>query len=133
MNRMNFRMTATAAALALGLGAAGAMTAMAGQNADAEDTAEVQAFLASPMSAADAIKAAEASAGGKTMSVEFDTEDLALGAYVVELAMADGTTSTVAVNPADGTVTAVSDDDNDHGDREDDDDDEETDDDGDKN
>ncbi len=109
MTRHNFQITATALAIALGLGAVGATSAMADTNGG--DKAEVQAFMAAPMSIADAITAAESGTGGKAMSAEFDNEDIATGMYHVEVAMADGTTKEIGVNPADGSVTALVDDD----------------------
>jgi uncharacterized membrane protein YkoI len=107
MTRMTFKTAGTAALLALGLGTMGATAALAEQHMDAGDTAEVQAFQAATMSLADAVKAAETDTSGKAMSAEFETDDAATGMYHVEVAMTDGTTKTVAVNPADGTVTAV--------------------------
>lgn len=109
MKRMTLPLAGTAALIALGFGLGGATSAMAEQHTGNSDMAEVQAFLASPMTIADAISAAETSTGGKAMSVEFDTEDMATGQFDVEIAMADGMTKTVAVNPADGTVTAMAD------------------------
>ena len=130
MTRTTFKKTAAAVMIALGLGAAGASAALAEQHTGTGDRAEVEAFLASPMTIADAITAAEAETGGTAMSVEFDAEDTEPARYEVEVAMADGATTTVAVNPADdGTVTAIADEDDD----EDDDDDETEDDDGDSN
>ncbi|WP_145953459.1 PepSY domain-containing protein [Oceaniglobus indicus] len=99
------------AATLIALGAAGATAALADRNSDADDRAETQAFLAAPGSIMDAITAAENQTGGKAMSADFDTDDTASGVYEVEIAMTDGTTKEVAVNPADGTVTAIIDDD----------------------
>lgn len=103
MNRNTFKILTATTLIAPGA-AAGATTALADSNQG--DKAEVQAFQAAKGSITDAIKAAEQNTGGKAMSAEFDNEDMAAGLYDVEIAMADGTTRTVAVNPADGSVTA---------------------------
>ncbi|TYB89068.1 PepSY domain-containing protein [Oceaniovalibus sp. ACAM 378] len=97
------------AASLIALGAVGATAALADKHSDAGDKPEIQAFLAAPGSITDA----EKDTGGKAMSVEFETDDTATGVYEVEVAMPDGTTKTVAVNPADGSVTAVAMDDDD--------------------
>lgn len=111
---MNFKTLKTLGAASLiALGAVGATAALADKHSDAGDKPEVQAFLAAPGSIADAVTAAEKDTGGKAMSVEFETDDTATGVYEVEVAMPDGTTKTVAVNPADGSVTAVAMDDDD--------------------
>ncbi len=107
MTRMTLKTAGTAALLALGLGTMGATAAFAEQHVASNDTAEVQAFQAATMTLSDAVKAAESNTNGKAMTAEFETEDVATGMYHVEVAMADGTSKTVAVNPADGTVAAI--------------------------
>lgn len=101
------------AILALGSGAlislgllGGAATMASAERHGGTDQAEVQAFMAAKGSLVDAITAAEKQAGGKAMSVEFDNEQGA-AMYVVELAKADGTTESVAVNPTDGSVMKI--------------------------
>ncbi len=93
--------------IALGLAAAGAGIAVAEQNGSETDMAEAQAFLTAPGSIAEAIAAAEKNTGGKAMSASFETDQsTATSAYEVEVALPDGTMSTVMVDPANGTVTA---------------------------
>lgn len=113
MKRITLPLAGTAALIALGFGLSGATSVLAEQHTGNSDMAEVEAFLASPMSIADAISAAETNTGGKAMSAEFDTEDMASGQFDVEVAMADGTTKEVVINPADGAVTPDMDDHND--------------------
>lgn len=94
------------ALVALGVAGAGATSALADQTNADTDMAEAQAFLAAPGSISDAIAAAEKSTGGKAMSASFESDATNAALYEVEVAAADGTMSTVMVNPADGTVQA---------------------------
>ncbi len=95
-------------------GALLALSLISGTSAFAETTgtedpmAEAQAFLASPTSMAQAIAAAEAAAGGKVSSIEYQSgENGAPDLIMADVVMADGTEKTVAINPADGKVMNV--------------------------
>lgn len=70
--------------------------------------AEAQAFLASPTSLSQAIAAAEAAAGGKVSSIEYQSgENGAPDLIMADVVLADGSEKTVAINPADGKVMNV--------------------------
>lgn len=70
--------------------------------------AEAQAFLASPTSLSQAITAAEAAAGGKVSSIEYQSgESGAPDLIMADVVLADGSEKTVAINPADGKVMNV--------------------------
>ncbi|MBC7736899.1 MAG: hypothetical protein H7245_06680 [Candidatus Saccharibacteria bacterium] len=70
--------------------------------------AEAQAFLASPTSLSQAITAAEAAAGGKVSSIEYQSgENGAPELIMADVVLADGSAKTVAINPADGKVMNV--------------------------
>lgn len=70
--------------------------------------AEAQAFLASPTSLSQAITAAEAAAGGKVSSIEYQNgENGAPDLIMADVVLADGSEKTVAINPADGKVMNV--------------------------
>jgi uncharacterized membrane protein YkoI len=70
--------------------------------------AEAQAFLASPTSLSQAIAAAEAAAGGKVSTIEYQSgESGAPDLIMADVVLADGTEKTVAINPADGKVMNV--------------------------
>lgn len=70
--------------------------------------AEAQAFLASPTSLSQAIAAAEAAAGGKVSSIEYQSgENGAPDLIMADVVLADGSDKTVAINPADGKVMKV--------------------------
>lgn len=70
--------------------------------------AEAQAFLASPTSLSQAIAAAEATAGGKVSSIEYQSgENGAPDLIMADVVLADGSEKTVAINPADGKVMNV--------------------------
>jgi len=62
------------------------------------------------MSITEAVKAAEAAAGGKAMEAELEDQD-GIRIFEVELASADGSVKTVAVNVETREVTAMADDD----------------------
>ena len=96
-------LTVTGAFLALSLMSG---TAAFSETAGTENPiAEAQAFLASPTSLAQAIASAEAAAGGKVSSVEFQSgENGAPDLIMAEVILADGSEKTVALNPADGKV-----------------------------
>lgn len=96
------------------LGLSGSAT-MAQTKDGADDTAEVEAMMATTMTLGEAITAAEAS-GGRAMSAEFDNgDDGEMSAYDVELVAADGTISRVVVDAADGSVKPYMDDGQDEG------------------
>ena len=70
--------------------------------------AEAQAFLASPTSLSQAITAAEAAAGGKVSSIEYQSgESGAPDMIMADVVLADGSEKTVAINPADGKVMNI--------------------------
>ena len=70
--------------------------------------AEAQAFLASPTSLSQAITAAEAAAGGKVSSIEYQSgESGAPDLIMADVVLADGSEKTVAINPADGKVMNI--------------------------
>lgn len=97
-----------AAIIAAGAMAGAATSVMAA--AENED-AEQQALSSARISIADAVKAAEASAGGIAAEVEFD-HDEGRAAYEVSVIMADGTEHEVLVDATSGEVlkTVVDDD-----------------------
>lgn len=102
------------------VGALMALSLMSGNSAFAETKGtedpmeEAQAFMASPTSMSQAIAAAEAAAGGKVSGIEFQSgEDGAPNLIMAEVVLADGTEKTVAINPADGKVMNVIQDEND--------------------
>ena len=91
-----------------------ALSLISGTSAFAETTgtedpmAEAQAFLASPTSLSQAITAAEAAAGGKVSSIEYQSgENGAPDLIMADVVLADGTEKTVAINPADGKVMNI--------------------------
>ena len=95
-------------------GALLALSLISGTSAFAETTgtedpmAEAQAFLASPTSLSQAITAADAAAGGKVSSIEYQSgENGAPDLIMADVVLADGTEKTVAINPADGKVMNI--------------------------
>ena len=95
-------------------GALLALSLISGTSAFAETTgtedsmAEAQAFLASPTSLSQAITAAEAAAGGKVSSIEYQSgENGAPDLIMADVVLADGSEKTVAINPADGKVMNI--------------------------
>lgn len=117
-----------AAITLLAVGLTAPTLAQAGSN---DDPAEAKAFLASGMTIADAVSAAEAKVGGTAMSASWEPQNAQTMGFEVELAKADGTVTTVTVDPRSGSVTAAAarsdegmeDDDHDRGRYEDDDED----------
>ena len=101
--------TATLLALSLISGTSAFAETRAIESGGTEDPmAEAQAFLASPTSMAQAIAAAEAAAGGKVSSIEYQSgENGAPDLIMADVVLADGTEKTVAINPADGKVMNV--------------------------
>lgn len=101
----------TGALLALSLisgASAFAETATVGTMATENPVAETQAFLASPTSLSKAIATAETAAGGKVSTIEYQNgENGAPDLIMADVALADGTSKTVAINPADGKVMNV--------------------------
>lgn len=96
----------TGALLALSL-TSGA-SAFAETQGTEDPMAEAQAFLASPTSLSQAITAAEAAAGGKVSSMEYQSgESGAPDLIMADVVLADGSEKTVAINPADGKVMNV--------------------------
>lgn len=82
-------------------------------HAGTDDRTEAKAFLASGMSIADAVSAAEAKGGGSAMSASWEPQEGRAMAFEVELAKADGTVTTMVVDPGTGRVTAAADRDDD--------------------
>ena len=78
--------------------------ALAAQN---DDPAEAKAVLASGMTLAEAIAAAQTHSGGTAMSAAWESQSSGAMAFEVELAKPDGTVTTVAVDPASGNITRV--------------------------
>ena len=73
-----------------------------------DPVAEAQAFLTSPTTLAQATATAEAAAGGKVSSIEFQTgENGAPDLIMAAVTLTDGTEKTVAINPTDGKVMNV--------------------------
>lgn len=102
------------------VGAIIALSLISGNSAFAESKGtedpmeEAQAFMASPTSMSQTIAAAEAAAGGKVSGIEFQNgEDGAPDLIMADVVLADGTEKTVAINPADGKVMNVTQDEND--------------------
>lgn len=79
-------------------------------SAEPEDDEAGEHLSQAGMSLTEAVKAAEAAAGGKAMEAELEDED-GIRIFEVELASADGTVKTVAVNAETREVTAMTDDD----------------------
>lgn len=99
-------LTITGALLALSL--ISGTSAFAETQGTVDPMAEAQAFLASPTSLSQAIAAAEAAAGGKVSSIEYQNgENGAPDLIMADVVLADGTEKTVAINPADGKVMNV--------------------------
>ncbi len=108
MTLTNLKALGAVAVIALGAAGLGATTVMAKQQGADSDMAEAQAFLAAPGSITEAIAAVEKNTGGKAMSAEFETDDAtSVVGYEVEVALKDGTVSTMMFNPADGSVTVI--------------------------
>lgn len=101
------RKTSFATFLALiALGCTAALAETGG--AEQDPLAEAQAFLASPTSLAQATVTAEAAAGGKVASIEYQIgEGGAPDLIMADVVLADGTEKTVAINPADGKVMNI--------------------------
>ena len=98
--------TITGALLALSL-ISGA-SAFAETQATENPMAEVRAFLASPTSLSQAIATAEAAAGGKVSSIEYQSgENGAPDLIMADVVLADASEKTVAINPADGKVMNI--------------------------
>ncbi|WP_108658254.1 PepSY domain-containing protein [Acuticoccus kandeliae] len=79
----------------------------------ADDPAEAKAFLASGMTLADAVSAAEANSGGTAMAAAWEPSEAGATVFEVELAKADGSVATVLVDAQTGAVSkaAMGDDD----------------------
>jgi uncharacterized membrane protein YkoI len=99
-------LTMTGALLALSL--ISGTSAFAETQGVEDPMAEAQSFLASPTSMSQAIAAAEAAAGGKVSSIEYQSgENGAPDLIMADVVLADGTEKTVAINPADGKVMNI--------------------------
>lgn len=94
-------------------GALAFFSLVSGTSAFAEPTtedpmAESQAFLASKTSMAEAIATAEAAAGGKVSSIEYQMgENGAPDMIMADVTLADGSQKSVAINPDDGMVLKI--------------------------
>ena len=74
-------------------------------------SAEALVFLASPTSLAAAIATVESAAGGQVSTIEFVMgEDGKPDLILADVVMADGSEKEVSVNPADGKVMKIADD-----------------------
>ena len=84
-------------------------TAVLAESQAAQNPAtEAQAFLNSPTTLAQATATAEAAAGGKVSSIEYQTgENGAPDLIMASVTLTDGSEKTVAINPADGKVMNV--------------------------
>ncbi len=81
---------------------------LAATQTEQDPMAEAQAFLSSPTSMAQAIAAAEAAAGGKVSSIEYQTGENGVPDLIMaSVILADGTEKSVALNPTDGKVMQV--------------------------
>jgi uncharacterized membrane protein YkoI len=99
-------LTITGALLVLSL--ISGTSAFADTTGTEDPMAEAQTFLASPTSLSEAIAAAEAAAGGKVSSIEYQSgENGAPDLIMADVVLADGTEKTVAINPADGKVMNI--------------------------
>lgn len=99
-------LTITGALLVLSL--ISGTSAFADTTGTEDPMAEAQTFLASPTSLSQAIAAAEAAAGGKVSSIEYQSgENGAPDLIMADVVLADGTEKTVAINPADGKVMNI--------------------------
>lgn len=99
-------LTITGALLALSL--ISGTSAFAETKGIEDPMAEAQAFLASPTSLSQAITAAEAAAGGKVSTIEYQKgENGAPDLIMADVVLADGSEKTVAINPADGKVMNI--------------------------
>ena len=104
--KANTSLTITGALLALSL--ISGTSAFAETQGTEDPMAEAQAFLASPTSLAQATATAEAAAGGKVSSIEYQIgEKGAPDLIMADVVLADGSEKTVAINPADGKVMNV--------------------------
>lgn len=104
--KTNTSLTITGALLALSL--ISGTSAFAETRGTEDPMAEAQAFLASPTSLAQATATAEAAAGGKVSSIEYQIgENGAPDLIMADVVLADGSEKTVAINPADGKVMNI--------------------------
>lgn len=104
--KTNTSLTITGALLALSL--ISGTSAFAETQGIENPMAEAQAFLASPTSLAQATATAEAAAGGKVSSIEYQIgENGAPDLIMADVVLADGSEKTVAINPADGKVMNI--------------------------
>ena len=104
--KTNTSLTITGALLVLSL--ISGTSAFAQTQGTEDPMAEAQAFLASPTSLAQATATAEAAAGGKVSSIEYQIgENGAPDLIMADVVLADGSEKTVAINPADGKVMNI--------------------------
>ena len=104
--KTNTSLTITGALLVLSL--ISGTSAFAQTQGTEDSMAEAQAFLASPTSLAQATATAEAAAGGKVSSIEYQIgENGAPDLIMADVVLADGSEKTVAINPADGKVMNI--------------------------
>ena len=95
--------TDTLVAALLALTALGGTAGLAETSGIEDPMAEAKAFLASPTSLSQAIATAESAAGGKAISIEYQTGEKGAPALIMaHVVLADGSEKTVAINPADG-------------------------------
>lgn len=108
----------------LAAGVAGAAWAGTDSSGEMSDAQEVQAALDSGMTLAQAVDAAQAQTGGTALSAEWNDNDQGQWGYEVEIADAANFTQDWFVNPTDGSITKVTEsDEDDHENGEEDDDD----------
>ena len=104
--KTNTSLTITGALLVLSL--ISGTSAFAQTQGTEDPMAEAQAFLASPTSLSQAIATAEAAAGGKVSSIEYESgENGAPDLIMADVVLADGSEKTVAINPADSKVMNI--------------------------
>lgn len=82
----------------------GGSAAMAQDQEDAGNAAELQAFQSAQVSLGEAISAAEKETGGKAMDAKFETGEGEGAMYEIEILKADGSQVYATVDPSDGSV-----------------------------
>ncbi|WP_417722036.1 PepSY domain-containing protein [Salipiger sp.] len=101
--------------VALAAGVAGAAWAGTDKTAEMSDAEEIQAVKASGMTLTQAVDAAQGQTGGIAISAGWEDNDQGSWGYEVEIADASSAMQTWFVDPASGTVTKVTETDDDGG------------------
>lgn len=103
---MKKNMIIAAALVIAGLGATSITGALAASDNGGNDTAEMQGLMSAKLTAADAMKAAEATQPGKVSEVQFDLEK-GVASYQVSILASDGTEHGFMVDATSGSVTKI--------------------------